>query len=81
MLDLLITLIKCIFDQPKVQGFLNLECFLIQSTTSAETADEKIIEFISDIYGDEIDVHALQVERAVLTAILSDNTISCFYDI
>ena len=74
-LDLLIVLIKTRFDQPSFKSLLNLESFLLQSIEGQEV-DEEIIKYLSETYGDDLDVGALHAETPVLRTILSEVDVS-----
>ena len=80
-LDLLIVSIKTRFDQPSFKALLNMESFLLQSLETNRVIDEKIIQYISENYGDDLDVEGLQVETAILKTMLNDNEVTCFNDI
>ena len=53
---------------------------MTQSISSRGVVDTEIIAFVSDNYGDDVDVEAIQAERNVVEAILHD-TMTFFTEI
>ena len=78
VLDLIINSIQSRFDQP---SFLNLESLLIQTTAPTGNIDVPTLASLHEMYGDEIDMDALEVEANVFRAIMSNCRVGCFKDV
>ena len=61
--------------------FLNLESFLLESLSDSGTVSPETVNSVSNLYGAEIDMHALQIETNVLRTIMSDSKVACFKDL
>ena len=79
-LDIISTSIKARFEQPSFKAFLKLESFLLKSINN-DSIDEEVMVFLKTTYSDDVNVDALQVEIAVLKAMLKDSEINCFRDV
>ena len=65
VLDLIINSIQSRFDQPSFKVFLNLESLLIQATAPTGIIDVPTLASLHEMYSDEIDMDALEVEANV----------------
>ena len=81
VLDLVINFIQSRFDQPSFKVFLNLESLLIQATAPTGNIDVPTLASLHEMYGDEIDMDALEVEANVFRAIMSNCRAGCFKDV
>jgi len=79
-LHAIINSIKERFDQESVQVFASIESLLLKSIYLPEETIKELEEYISKLYGDEIDLVALKIEANVLRTIVKDK-VSCFKDI
>ena len=79
-LDAIINCIKERFDQESVQVFASIESLLLKSTYLPEETNKELEEYISKLYGDEIDLVVLKIEANVLRTIIKDK-VACFKDI
>ena len=69
------------FEQPSFKVFLNLEALLIQATAPTGNSDVPTLASLHEIYGDEIDMDALEVEANVFWAIMSNCRVGYFKDV
>ena len=79
-LDLITTSIKSRFDQPSFKAFLKLESFLLESL-SVNNVNPELVNFIEEMYGDDLSVASLQVETSFLRTIIGQEKVVCFDDI
>ena len=77
VLDLIINSIQRRFDQPGFKVFLNLESFLMQTTAPTGNIDVPTLAPLHEMYGDEIDMDALEVEANVFRAVMSNCRVGC----
>ena len=61
--------------------FLNLESLLIQAAAPTGNIDVPTLASLHEMYGDEIDMDALEVEANVFRAIMSNCRVGCFKDV
>ena len=81
VLDLIINSIQSRFDKPSFKSFLNLEFFLIQAAAPTGNIDVLTRASLHEMYGDEIDMDALEVEANVFRIIMSNCRVGCFKDV
>ena len=61
--------------------FLNLEFLLIQATAPTGNIDVPTLDSLHEIYGDEIDMDALEVEANIFRTIMSNRRVGYFKDV
>ena len=81
VLDLFINSIQSRFDQPGFKVFLNLEYHLIHALTPTGNIDVPTPASLHEMYGDEIDTDALEVEANKFRTIMSNCWVGCFKDV
>ena len=81
VLDLAINSIQSRFDQPSCKVFLNLESLLMQAAAPTGNIDVPTLASLHEMYGDEIDMDALEVEANVFRATMSNCRAGCFKDV
>ena len=79
ILDLIINSSR--FDQLSFKVFLNLEFLLIQAAAPIRNIDVRTLASLHEMYGDEIDMDAFEVEANVFRAIMSNFRLGCFKDV
>ena len=68
-------------DQPSFKVCLNLESLLIKAAAPTGNIDVPTLASLHEMYGDEIDMDALEVEANVFRAIMSNCRVGCFKDV
>ena len=81
VLDLIINSIQSRFGQLSFKVFLNLESLLIQAAAPTGNDDVPTLASLHEMYGDEIDMGALEVEANVFRPIMSNCRVGCFKDV
>ena len=81
VLDLIINSIQRRFGQPSFKVLLNLESLLIQAAAPTGNIHVPTLASLHEMYGDDIDMDALEIEANVFRAIMSNCRIGCFKNV
>ena len=80
VLDVMINSVKEKFSQPSYNIFASLKSLLLKTINHPEQSDEELKKSVAELYKDEIDLTALNVESNIFRAIMKTKPV-CFRDI
>jgi len=67
------------FDQPSFETYASMESLLVKTLKAQDNSTE--LQFLENVYGDDIDIVMLTGQMEILKVLLKDGDCLCFDDI